>query len=128
MSLGFIEHFSDVKNVIRNHVNLLKKGGICLITVPNINGINYLLTFLFNRRVLRMHNFEIMKKETLKKVFEDSALRILYLNYFGTFDSYSLFHGYLQYMLNLVFHILFKEKGLENRLFSPHLICIGRKL
>jgi len=141
MSLGFIEHFSDVKNVIRKHINLLKKGGICLITIPNITGINYLLALLFNRRLVRMHNLEIMKKETLKRLFEDSALRISYLNYYGTFDfglfqteNYSLLRylheicGYLQYILNLVFHILFKEKGLENKLFSPHLICIGRKL
>ena len=141
ISLGFIEHFSDVKDVIRKHINLLTKGGIVVIAIPNIRGINYLLTLLFNRSLIPMHNLEIMEKKTFSKLFDDMDLSILYLNYYGTFN-FGLFNTkknsplrpilkvckYLQLLLNPIFRLIFNEKSIENEFFSPYLICIGKKL
>lgn len=140
ISFGFIEHFTNVNTVIKKHINMLKSGGICVIAIPNIKGFNYLLTLLFNRKVIKMHNLEIMEIKTFSKLFNNMDLSILYLNYYGTFN-FGLFNtkkhtppwyllkvcNYLQLILNLIFRLIFKEKGMESNLFSPHLICIGEK-
>ncbi|MEM7393795.1 MAG: class I SAM-dependent methyltransferase, partial [Verrucomicrobiota bacterium] len=39
-SFGFIEHFTDLDPVLRKHLDLLKPGGLLLLTFPNHTGFN----------------------------------------------------------------------------------------
>lgn len=141
LSRGFIEHFGDVEKVIENHLNLLKKGGYLIITIPNLNGVYYWWTWLFNREQLSMHNLNIMQIKDFYKLFNNNTkLNILHCNYYGTF-TFWLFTAKNRYIeksiinflrisqkiLNCVFKVIFKEKGYESRIFSPNLIFIGVK-
>ena len=141
VSQGFIEHFSGVTSVLDTHVNLLKKGGICLITIPNLRGINNILVYFFNKKAILHHNIKIMDKNNLAKLFEASGLSILYLDYYGTFNwgifnteknlvkyTFLRFCKGSQLILNLLFRLLFTKKRMENKFFSPYLICIGKKI
>jgi 2-polyprenyl-3-methyl-5-hydroxy-6-metoxy-1,4-benzoquinol methylase len=38
-SFGFIEHFDNPKVAVKYHIDLLKPGGMALITIPNYGGI-----------------------------------------------------------------------------------------
>lgn len=38
ISMGFVEHFFDFEEVIKNHLPFVKKGGKLLITAPNFAG------------------------------------------------------------------------------------------
>lgn len=140
VSRGFIEHFTDVKSVVDKHINLLKKGGLLMITIPNLRWMNFILGWFFNRKFLKMHNLEIMKKDVFSRLFDENELSTKYCDYFGTFH-FGLFFAernslikYIhiacmqaQNLLNLCFRLLFGDKGAESRYFSPNLIFIGIK-
>ena len=141
MSRGFVEHFSDAKEVIKKHLNLLIPGGILIIIIPNFRGINYFLQSFFNKEIISMHNLDIMEKQKFLKLFDNEYLKTLYCNYFGTFN-FGLFNikkdflrnflqkacDRLQWMLNFIFYFLLRNKGLEHKFFSPYLIFIGKKI
>ncbi len=139
ISRGFIEHFSNPKTVIEKHSNLLKKGGICVITVPNIVGINYVLTSLLNKADLKRHNLAIMSRDSFKNIFEDTNLLIEFLDYYGIFDPVlftadkaykqpiiSFFHM-CRYVLSAAFFVLLRGKSFDSRIFSPCLMCVAKK-
>ena len=51
ISRGFIEHFTDIEDIIEKHINLLTKGGYLIVSIPNLRGANYILTWLFHREL-----------------------------------------------------------------------------
>lgn len=140
VSRGFIEHFTDVDRVIARHVNVLAEGGYLIVNIPNLRGFNYALIRLFHKEVIRIHNLDIMRRETFARLFDRADLRPLFCDYYGAFSFY-LFNARddsparfllnasykLQPALNLLFRRLLKDRGAESRHFSPHLLFIGRK-
>jgi 2-polyprenyl-3-methyl-5-hydroxy-6-metoxy-1,4-benzoquinol methylase len=138
ISRGFIEHFTDVENLIDKHLNLLKKGGHLIVSIPNLRGINYFLSWFFNKEVIAIHNLDIMEKDRFSKLFQKENLSPLFCDYYGTFDL-TLFNTKehspmrhllaisrkLQLGLNVGFRLFLKDRGAENRMISPHLIYIG---
>ncbi len=144
MSGGFIEHFDDAGIVLAKHFYLLKKGGIMIITIPNFQGINYYLSHFFQRDIEKTCNFNIMDKDNFFKIFQREDLKTIHCNYFGTLYlplnmldngengrfKIMIYRALVRFqiLLNYIFHILFKEKGAENKYFSPYLIYIGQKL
>jgi len=62
-SAGVIEHFEDPSQIVRIHAELLKPGGVALITVPNLRGF-------YGRwaspETLAIHNLDIMTPEALR--------------------------------------------------------------
>jgi 2-polyprenyl-3-methyl-5-hydroxy-6-metoxy-1,4-benzoquinol methylase len=141
ISRGFIEHFADVDNVIQEHLNLLKPGGHLIVSIPNVRGANYILTQLFYKELIPIHNLNIMRKKEFSKLFNNGRLSHLFCDYYGTF-SFGLFYtkndgpmrlvldvcSRLQRLLNLIFRLILQDKGAESRLFSPHLLFIGKKI
>lgn len=136
LSKGFIEHFTDVEDIIEKHINLLKSGGYLFVSIPNLRGVNFLLQKKLSKGVLLRHNIDIMQKERFSLIFDKKGLTTLFCDYQGTFD-FGLFiyeRKYvqslckvLQLMLNMLFFILLRDKGVEHKLFSPYLIFIGIK-
>jgi len=140
ISRGFIEHFSEVENIIEKHNKILKKGGYLVITIPNLRGVNYLLSEFFNKGSGSIHNLNIMSKGRFQKLFKQDQWEHLFCNYYGTFN-FNLFNAksgspmrlilfcckIIQLILNIIFRLLFNGRGFENKRFSPYLIFIGRK-
>jgi SAM-dependent methyltransferase len=137
---GFIEHFTDAREVVNRHVNLLRKGGHLIITIPNLRGVNYLLLRLFYKELLDIHNLDIMCKRDFEKLFDTEQLTPLYCNYYGTFsfDGLAAKDGSLwrfplaalkksELLLNLLFRLVLRGRGLDSRVNSPYLIFIGVK-
>jgi len=140
VSRGFIEHFTDAGKVIEKHLAVLKDGGLLVVMIPNLRGIYFSWTALFNPDQLPLHNLEIMKKIEFQKLFEDKELTPLYCNYYGTFNFWMFTSRQgspmrhvikilliVQRVLNLMFRLLFRDKGCESAFFSPDLIYIGIK-
>ena len=81
-SFGLIEHFDDSKEVVNKHINLLKRGGYLLITIPNKRGFfNFILSYIFNKEGIKIHNLKIMEKKEFEKLFDESKLTKQYCNY-----------------------------------------------
>jgi len=140
ISRGFIEHFTDIEDVIWKHINLLTKEGYLIVSIPNLRGVNYALMWFFHKELLPMHNINIMEKRRFSKLFNKKGLSTLFCDYYGTFN-FGLFNternspmrfalpfcNISQLILNVVFRLFFKNRGAESRIFSPYLIFIGKK-
>jgi 2-polyprenyl-3-methyl-5-hydroxy-6-metoxy-1,4-benzoquinol methylase len=140
ISRGFIEHFTNPEPIVSKHLNLLRNDGLLIISIPNVRGINYLLGLLFNRAVLPLHNLEIMETKSFTRLFESKSVTPLFCGYYGIFN-FALTNTTnnalkqfalamllkLQVMLNVIFRVLFAERGAESPLTSPALIFIGKK-
>ena len=138
VSRGFIEHFDNPKEVVKKHINLLKKDGLLIISIPNMRGFNYAMQYFFDHAVLKIHNIEIMEKQAFEKLFDDERLSPLFCGYFGTMNfnliaakkrtirsSLLLLCKIIQLPLNALFRLLLGKRGAESRTFSPYLIFIG---
>lgn len=141
MSGGFIEHFDDPAAVVRRHLSLLKSGGLLIIAIPNLRGLNYYLMRFFNKELLAAHNFSLMTLPAFKNCFSTLGLQTLACRYYGTlylgmhnperkFTKYWLYRFLvrLQAVCNIFFRALFGANSFENKYTSPYLIYIGRKL
>jgi O-antigen/teichoic acid export membrane protein/GT2 family glycosyltransferase/2-polyprenyl-3-methyl-5-hydroxy-6-metoxy-1,4-benzoquinol methylase len=140
ISRGFIEHFTDVRSIVEKHINLLAEGGHLIISIPNLNGINYVLGRFFHKELIPLHNLSIMQKQEFMKLFDKQGVSTLFCDYYGTFN-FGLFNskrgtlralalGFcmkLQLIINIALRLLFKEKGAESKFFSPALMFVGMK-
>jgi 2-polyprenyl-3-methyl-5-hydroxy-6-metoxy-1,4-benzoquinol methylase len=140
VSRGFIEHFEEPSRVVDRHLDLLKPGGLLIVTIPNLRGINRVLTRLFHKELLPMHNLGIMSKTHFLQLFDTTKVRPLTCGYIGTFSFY-LFNVKAgsrlapllrvcmraQAMLNVLFRLCLGDRGAENRFTSPQLVFAGIK-
>lgn len=83
-SFGFVEHFTDTEDIIRRHLNMLKPGGILLLSSPNFTGVQYLLHRCLDKNSLAYHNIESMDFRRWTRVLADNEMEILFQNYYGT--------------------------------------------
>ena len=67
-SYGLIEHFDDPRDIVAAHVNLLRKGGVALIIIPNYGGIYGKLQQWFDPGNLLIHNLDIMNEAALRRL------------------------------------------------------------
>lgn len=141
MSQGFIEHFTDIEEVVNMHANLLKPNGFLFITIPNFRWFNYLLILFFAKNTIKAHNLKIMKRKTFLSYFDSTRFEILTCKYFGTLD-FGLIYGRnkskpklilmdllmkLQRVVDFTLYLFFKRGFIESFLFSPRLMIICRK-
>lgn len=140
ISRGFIEHFTDVENAIEKHMNLLAEDGYLIVSIPNLRGINYFLTRIFNKELIPLHNLDIMRQEVFSTLFDRDDLDRLFCDYYGTFN-FTLFYAKndslrqfvlnflhkLQPLLNLIFRLILRDRGMETKFVSPALLFIGKK-
>jgi 2-polyprenyl-3-methyl-5-hydroxy-6-metoxy-1,4-benzoquinol methylase len=76
-SVGVIEHFDDPREIVRDHLALVKAGGVALMTVPRYRGIYGTLQRYFNPESLLYHNLEIMTPEALADLApRDGSVRV----------------------------------------------------
>ena len=140
LSRGFIEHFHSPEPVVSRHLDMLKPGGILVLIIPNLRGINYGLQWLLDRRSLAGHNVAIMERRRFARLFARERVEPLFCGYYGTF-SFGLFSrgrnlvlrllraggNLVQLFLNLALRAFCARGGLESRHTSPYLLYIGRK-
>jgi 2-polyprenyl-3-methyl-5-hydroxy-6-metoxy-1,4-benzoquinol methylase len=67
-SNGVIEHFNDAREIVRQHVLLLKPYGKALIVIPKLSGPWQKLTRWLAPDILSMHNLALMNPISLKEV------------------------------------------------------------
>jgi SAM-dependent methyltransferase len=142
ISRGFVEHFTDVRDVIEKHLNVLAEDGCLIVSIPNFNlrSLYGACASLFNRDLLETHNLDIMTKDAFAELFDRKDLCDLFCDYYGTLHLGLLSVGNvpfvrfgirvfikLQILLNPVLRLILRDKGCENRIFSPFLLYIGLK-
>lgn len=86
ISLGFIEHFTDVEAVVARHAAWVRPGGLLVIGVPNFAGWHGWFQRMLDPRVLALHNLTIMRAERLAELGERAGLVPESTRYLGSFE------------------------------------------
>jgi len=81
-SLGFIEHFSDVSDVVRRHVDLVKPGGYLFMSIPNHAGINGRVLKCIDPKNFATHNL-MTYEDMLAAVRARASMEVLGGGYCG---------------------------------------------
>ncbi len=130
MSVGFIEHFSDVASVVDKHIDYLEPDGTLILTVPNLLGLNGLLQKIVDRETYDTHFLETMYDQNLKQIVSSRNLDIKYINYHSKFGVWledindkPRWVRRLVYLTNIIGKLLVR---FESRMFSPYLILVAK--
>lgn len=86
MSLGFIEHFMNVDDVIEQHLKWLKPGGILVLGVPNFRGIYKRIQIILDKSILDKHNMDIMDPSYFAEFARHRRLETVFSGYLGSFE------------------------------------------
>ena len=87
-SFGIIEHFDDPRPVVQKHLDLLKPGGVALITVPNYSGVYGSLQRWCDAPNLELHNLEIMNAGALTALVDSSDVEAVRVYPFGSMSPW----------------------------------------
>lgn len=128
-SYGFIEHFEDVKDVIKRHVDLVAQNGKLLIVLPNFRGINGWIQKVFDVENLNCHNLKSMEFGLLKNIMSELDVKNIKIEYTrkpmlwlrpnkGSKLTH-LFVKFLSYFLKLF--------PIKNRYLSPFIVIYAEK-
>lgn len=133
-SFGFIEHFTDTKEIILAHDRFVKNGGRLILTTPNFRGAwqNYFHWFL-DRENYQRHNIASMDQRLWKKILEEAGYEIEYCGWFGGFnfwveeqDRYWLQKIILKILLK-IFWLIRSLPWPNSEIYSPFCGLIARK-
>lgn len=86
-SFGFIEHFADSAPILAKHLELLKPGGLLVLEVPNLTGLN---AWLSSPETLAAHNPAVMNEPFFRSFAREADLETLALRYIGGFEPDNL--------------------------------------
>lgn len=136
-SWGFIEHFTDVDEVIEKHMALLKPGGQLVVSIPNLRGFNYYTLSKYLPKVIPLHNLTIMNLPVYRKLFARPDLTSQYCGYHGgihllmaAVDEAPMSKAMLKLFRSsqVVANMMQSVTGpLDSRWTSPFLLYVGRK-
>jgi SAM-dependent methyltransferase len=137
---GFIEHFEDPRKVVGLHVNLLRKGGYLVCSIPNLKSFSYPFLAVLGRDLLHSHNTKIMRLRSFTSLFGGLGLKPVYCGYCGMFQLYGMSFRHerslrglvaqgLDRLQDLADHLMFlwlRGAAFETR-WSGHLVFVGRR-
>ena len=89
-SLGFIEHFDDLRLVIKKHLELVKPGGLLLLGVPNLTGIYGAVLRLTAPDLVAVHNTNTMYLENWRAFEKGAPMVPVFKGYVGGFEPFGL--------------------------------------
>lgn len=133
-SVGLIEHFEDVKNIISLHLPFLKSNGNLLIFLPNFRGLNGWFQKTFDRNNYDKHNIKSMYPKMLKTVCGELGLKNVHVQWYGRFglwleneNQQSRFVRFFKKIMWFTGKVFFKLLPIESKWFSPYILITARK-
>jgi 2-polyprenyl-3-methyl-5-hydroxy-6-metoxy-1,4-benzoquinol methylase len=108
LSLGFIEHFDDIADVLQRHISLLRPGGLLVLGVPNLQGISRTVLARTAPEMLSRHNLAAMDLENWGVLEERYGMTALFKGYIGGFQPKNLKRCERRTPLNLCLRYTFK--------------------
>jgi SAM-dependent methyltransferase len=128
-SLGVIEHFDVPSKVIGKHLDLVRKDGFILITVPNYYQLS-MTSMLYRilrkyKEVKQTHNMKIMNINNFNKLFETLPIEPLISDYYGSFVLPA--RPSIRRLHTRINNFIYRE-AIKSKFFSPDLVFIGKKI
>jgi len=81
LSIGFIEHFTDLDPVVTGHIALLKPGGVLILGVPNLRGLHGAVERWTDPDAFAVHNLEVMSVPFMERLSAEYELVPLWIGY-----------------------------------------------
>jgi len=85
-SLGLMEHFSDLEDVVAHHVRLLKPGGTLMLGCPNFLGITGGFVRVLMPEIYALHNVANMDLRRWRRFEKKFGLVPAFRGYVGGFE------------------------------------------
>jgi SAM-dependent methyltransferase len=132
-SFGLVEHFTDVGDIVGHQDRLLRKGGLCIIEVPNFTRSQYLYHWLFDRPNLVEHNTGAMNLKLYERLARQYEHEILHLGYSGRLRFWGENPNMPKWMKRLsrtcrrYAEVIAPTLPENNGWFSPWLLYVARK-
>lgn len=139
-SLGVVEHFSDLEDVLSNLLKLVKPGGVLLTEVPNLHSLHGIMCYLYQPELLKKHR--IIKRKDLLAAYIKAGLLDNESSFLGVFSLGIVAWGIDQRFPSLdkiLLPVTSRFMSLTNRLlvsskrfngafpFAPYLYAVGKK-
>lgn len=86
LSLGLIEHFKDIKDIIGRHIQFLNPGGTLFIALPNFKSVNGWVQKNFDKENYDKHNIDCMNPGLLAEIVKELGLTEVKAGYYGKFS------------------------------------------
>jgi 2-polyprenyl-3-methyl-5-hydroxy-6-metoxy-1,4-benzoquinol methylase len=141
-SMGVMEHFEDASERLALLSNYLKPGGRLITTVPNLQGINWMLQRYASLERLHMH--VVYDKKRLAAIHRRADLHVLAADYVGFYDGFvsapdvstaptrRKLHERLCWATNMTAAAWLRASGArfapELKWFAPHVFCAAQRL
>jgi SAM-dependent methyltransferase len=127
-SAGFIEHFENTEDILNRHVNLAKKGGKILITLPNLRGFNGWIQKVFHKSNYDIHNIKCMDIELLTQIGQNVSLSDLKVYYYGKptiwLEKTAPCSSWIRKIVKIT-SLCMKLIPFRGRMFSPYIVIEG---
>jgi 2-polyprenyl-3-methyl-5-hydroxy-6-metoxy-1,4-benzoquinol methylase len=131
-SFGLIEHFEDPRPVVQRHLDLVKPGGILLITVPNFGGVYGRLQKWCDPENLSIHNLAIMNPAAMERLLDLAQVERAHAFAYGNISLWCVnlgkrLPGFIAKGLSLLINSigLLQFGGISS--FAPLLVLEARK-
>ena len=135
---GFIEHFTDVDEVVGVAFTVVEARWGIGSGIPNFCGINYFLQRILDKGLLDKHNLNIMNLDYFAHLTNRFNLKPIFLDYIGSFEpalpiSKPRIENPLQFMVKSFIWVGRRVRRikmfdlLNNRLFSSYILAIYKK-
>jgi SAM-dependent methyltransferase len=86
LSIGFIEHFTDLTKVFARHIEFMAPGGRLVVVVPNFRGLHRVVQAMSDSGYLKRHNTAAMSPALYRSFAEQHGLVLEQLEYIGGVD------------------------------------------
>jgi len=133
-SLGFIEHFWNLEEIIKKHIALVKPGGTLFLSCPNFRGLQFVFHRIFDAKDLRAHVVDTMDLARWRRVLQANGMEVVREGYYRTVGFWTRpeaaqgFLGSVSGSLVRVTDHLDGHFRIPNRWLSPHMFSISRKV
>lgn len=134
-SWGVVEHFGKkvTAKFIEKQKHMVSDNGYLVVELPNIRKVLWLVYWIFNRKLIKIHNLKIMDLLWLKKcVTKDNKFELLYASYYFTMNPQNEFfvkHRRLRKICEKIVSF-FSSSSLSNNIkkwFFPYIVIIARR-
>jgi 2-polyprenyl-3-methyl-5-hydroxy-6-metoxy-1,4-benzoquinol methylase len=126
-SLGVVEHFDDLANVLNNTKRYCNSEGYHFASIPNMSGIYGFITKLIDKKTYEIHNPHDL--DSFIEGHEKANMEVVLADYYGYFSA-GLLASCQPFKENiLVFKVLYKSLNLITKVLSftnKHLFKIPR--
>ncbi len=125
VSLGTIEHVSDPLSQVKHYHRLLRRGGICFLSTPNINSLN---RFIAGKeyRLFYPEHMSYFTVKTIRKVFKMSGFSDIKI-WTQNIDVYDAFNNIFHKKKVSALEVFNKNQALREKIEVNHLATFFKK-